>query len=109
MESVELVPVGRKYSTVHRINPNNISQVIFENTIKTIHQVWNNTNGKYILTLHTIDCQHFDFTQKFTNIYTFENRNAMENINALRFDIESTENNVLINTRDFVRAVVRRV
>ena len=109
MKSVELVQVGHKYSTVHRINPNNISQVIFENTIKTIHQVWNNTNGKYILTLYTTDGRHFDFTQKFTNIYTFENINAMENINALRFDIESTENNVLINTRDFKKAVVRRV
>ena len=109
MGSVELVPVGHKYSKEDNINPNNISQVIFENTIKTIHQVWNNTNGNYIVTLYTKDGRHFDFTQKFTNIYTFENRNAMENINALRFDIESTENNVLINTRDFVRAVVRRV
>ena len=51
MGSVELVPVGQKYSTEYKINPNNNSQVIFENTIKTIHQVWNNTNGKYIVTL----------------------------------------------------------
>ena len=109
MESVELVPVGHKYSTEYKINPNNISQVIFENTIQTIHQVWNNTNGKYILTLYTTDGQHFDFTQKFTNIYTFENRNAMKKINDLSFVIDSTENNVLINTRDFKRAVVRRV
>jgi hypothetical protein len=109
MGSVELVPVEQKYSTEYKINPNNISQVIFENTIKTIHQVWNNTNGKYILTLYTTDGRHFDFTQKSTNIYTFENRNAMETINAFSFDIESTENNLLINTRDFVRAVVRRV
>ena len=109
MGSVELVQVGQKYSTVYMINPNNNSQVIFKNTIKTIHQVWNNMNGKYIVTLHTTDGRHFDFTQKFTNIYTFENRNAMERINALSFVIDSTENNLLINTRDFVRAVVRRV
>ena len=105
MGSVELVQVGQKYSTVYMINPNNDSQVIFEKSI----QVWNNTNEKYAVTLYTNDSQKFDFTKKFTNIYTFANRNEMERISALRFDIDSKENNVLINTRDFVRAVIRRV
>ena len=109
MESVELVQVGHKYSTVHRINPNNISQVIFDTTIQTIHQVWNNTNGQYIVTLYTTNGQQVDFTQKFTNIHTFATTHDMTTIYALQFNIGSTENNVLINTRDFNRAVVRRV
>ena len=109
MGSVELVQFGQKYSTEYNINPNNFSQVIFDNTVQTIHQVWNNTNGQYIVTLYTTNGQQVDFIQKFTNIHTFATPYDMRTINSLQFNIGSTENNVLINTRDFNRAVVRRV
>ena len=109
MGSVELVEKGQKYGTVYMINPNRDSQVIFENTVKTIHQVWNNTNEKYVVTLYTKDGRQFDFTHKFTNIYTFENKYEMETISALRFDINKTENHVVLSTRDIERAVARRI
>ena len=68
MESVELVPVGHKYSPVYKINPNNISQVIFENTIKTIHQVWNNTNGN-IYSRYTVQTGDISISLRNSQIF----------------------------------------
>ena len=110
MGSIELVEVGNKYGTVYVIPSQLDSYVIFDNKTKTktIHQVLNNTNDNFVVTLYTIDDTALEFTKNITNIYTYENQNEKEQINNLQFDIQNSDNNIVIDSREFKKGTVRR-
>jgi hypothetical protein len=110
MGSIELVEVGHKYGTVYVIPSQLDSYVIFDKKTKTktIHQVLNNTNDNYVVTLSTIDDKEFEFTIKVTNIYTYENQYEKEQINNLQFDIQNSDSAIVIETREFKKGTVKR-
>ena len=110
MGSIELVEVGHKYGTVYVIPSQLDSYVIFDNKTKTktIHQVLNNTNNNYIVTLYTMDDKEFEFTKNITNIYTYENDHEKQQINNLQFDIQNSDTHIIIGNREFKKGTVRR-
>ena len=110
MGSIELVEVGHKYGTVYVIPSQLDSFVIFDSKTKTktIHQVLNNTNNNYIVTLYTMDDKEFEFTKNITNIYTYENDHEKQQINNLQFDIQNSDTRIIIDNREFKKGTVRR-
>ena len=102
--------VGHKYGTVYIVPIELDSHVIFENQTKTktIHQVLNNTNNNYIVTLYTIHNKQFDFTEKITNTYTYQNEHEKQQISNLQFDIQNSDYYVILSTREFQKGIVKR-